>query len=74
MCLGIPMKIIEVSEGSAVVELSGTRRAVSTALLEEVRVGDYVIVHAGFAIQVLNEAEAEETLALIRDVLEGGSS
>jgi len=74
MCLGIPMKIIEISEGNAVVELSGTRRAVSTALLEEVRVGDYVIVHAGFAIQVLNEAEAEETLALIRDVLEGGSS
>jgi hydrogenase expression/formation protein HypC len=69
MCLGIPMKVVELADGSAVVELSGTRRVISTALLDEVRTGDYVIVHAGFAIQVLNETEAEETLSLIRELV-----
>ena len=70
MCLGIPMKVIELSRIAAVVELSGTQREISTALLEEVHIGDWVIIHAGFAIQVLNEDEAEETLSLIRQLVE----
>jgi len=70
MCLGVPMKVIELFENTAVVELSGTTRVVSTALLEKVSVGEHVIVHAGFGIQVLNEEEAEETLSLIRQLVE----
>jgi len=69
MCLGIPMKVIELGEGTAVVELEGTRRVVSTALLDDVERGQYVIVHAGFGIQVLDEAEAEETLAILRQLV-----
>jgi len=69
MCLGIPMKVVELTGPAAVVELSGTQREISTALLEEVKIGDWVIVHAGFAIQVLNEDEAEETLSLIRQLV-----
>jgi len=69
MCLGIPMEVVELSNDSAVVELSNTRTVVSTALLEEVKVGDYVLVHAGFAIQVLDEGEALETLSLIREIV-----
>jgi len=65
------MKVVELEEeGMATAELSGTRRRISTSLLEEVRVGDWVIVHAGFAIQVLDEREAEETLSGIREILE----
>jgi hydrogenase expression/formation protein HypC len=69
MCLGIPMEVVELSNDSAVVELSNTTTVVSTALLEQVKVGDYVLVHAGFAIQVLDEKEALETLSLIREIV-----
>ncbi len=69
MCLGIPMKVLEISGDTAVVELSGTRSVISTMLLEEVNVGEFVIVHAGFGIQVLDEQEAEETLSLIRQLV-----
>jgi hydrogenase expression/formation protein HypC len=65
------MKVIEIFDDTAVVELSGTRSVISTMLLEEVNVGEFVIVHAGFGIQVLDEKEAEETLSLIRQLVEG---
>ena len=70
MCLGIPMKVVELSGIAAVVELSGAQREISTALLDEVKIGDWVIVHAGFGIQILDEEEAEETLSLIRQLVE----
>jgi hydrogenase expression/formation protein HypC len=71
MCLGIPMKVIELGQGTAAVELDGAKRTVSTALLEKLSVGEYVIVHAGFAIQVLDEKEAKETIRMIRAITEG---
>lgn len=67
------MKVIQLKseENRAVVEIPGVKSEVSTVLLEEVRVGNYVIVHAGFAIQVLDEEAAEETLSMIREIVEG---
>ena len=69
MCLGVPMKIISINGTDAVAEIDGVRRDASLMLLdEEMAVGDYVIVHAGFAISRLDEAEALETLELMREV------
>ena len=69
MCLGVPMKIISIDGTNSVAEIDGVRREASLMLLdEEIAVGDYVIVHAGFAISRLDEAEALETLDLMREV------
>ena len=62
MCLAIPMKIVSVDGLRAVVENNGIEIAVSLDLTPEAGPGDYVIVHAGFAIQTLSEEDAEETL------------
>lgn len=68
MCLGVPAKILETSDGTAVVELGGVRREISVMLLDDASVGDWVIIHAGFAIEKLSESEAEQTLALFREI------
>lgn len=68
MCLGIPMRVLSARGASGEVELSGVRREVMLDLVPGVRPGDYVLVHAGYAIQVLDPAAAEETLAMIREV------
>ena len=70
MCLAVPMRIVEMSGSRAVVELGGVRREASLDLLEGAAVGDYVIVHAGFAIEKLKPEEAQKTLGLFRE-LEG---
>jgi hydrogenase expression/formation protein HypC len=59
------MKVVAINGDRAVVDLSGVRREVSMQLIDGGAVGDYVIVHAGFAIEKLDEAEALETLSLI---------
>lgn len=60
---------MELGEGtSAVVEMAGVRRRVSAALVDGVAVGDYVLVHAGFAIEVLDKREAEKTLELFEEL------
>jgi hydrogenase expression/formation protein HypC len=69
MCLAVPAKIVELAGDTATVDMEGVTRDVSVMLLPGVGVGDYVIVHAGFAIGKLDEAEAKETLKMIRDVL-----
>lgn len=69
MCLAVPVEVLEVLDpGEAVVDLAGVRSRVSTLLLEEVAVGDYVIIHVGHAIARLDVEEAERTLALFRDI------
>jgi len=71
VCLAIPGKIVEIDskKQSAIVDYgSGTKRKANVSLVE-VKIGDYVLVHAGFAIQVLDEKEAKETLALFREML-----
>jgi hydrogenase expression/formation protein HypC len=65
MCLGIPMKIIALEGATAAVEVANVRQQCDVSLAPEAKVGDYVIVHAGFAIEVLDEADAQETLALL---------
>jgi len=63
MCLGFPGKIVEMDEMTAIVDIAGTKREVSLAMLpDEVSVGDYVMIHVGFAIAKMDEKEAEETL------------
>jgi hydrogenase expression/formation protein HypC len=71
MCLGIPSKIIMIGDNArAIIDVYGAQRDVSTMLLEdEVKVGDYVLVHAGFAIQKLQEDVAKETLNLFDEFL-----
>jgi hydrogenase expression/formation protein HypC len=71
MCLGIPAKVIQVSpDGAGKVDYLGTKVRVNFSLLEDIQLGDWVIVHAGFAISKLNEEEAHETLALLREISE----
>lgn len=69
MCLAIPMRVIELLDGQrARVETGGVEKVVSLALVDDVAVGDYVIVHVGFAITRLDAAEAEKTLALFAEI------
>ncbi len=70
MCLAVPMKLVEITGNTAVAELGGVRREVNVQLLEGASLGDYVIVHAGFAIQKLDQKDAEETLRLLRQMVE----
>jgi hydrogenase expression/formation protein HypC len=70
MCLAIPAKVISVKESKAQVDFGeGVLREVNVTLVN-VKAGDYVLVHAGYAIQVLSEDEAEETLRLWNEILE----
>ena len=69
MCLGVPMKILSREGDTIVAEVDGVQKEASVMLLgEEVTVGDYVIVHAGFAISRLDEAYAEETIRMMREI------
>jgi hydrogenase expression/formation protein HypC len=71
MCLAIPSKIISVDDSRAIIDVYGARRNISLMLLEDkVDIGDYVIVHAGFAIQKLREDVAKETLGYFDQYLE----
>jgi len=67
MCVAIPMKLAEKNDAIGIVEMEGLRQEISLQLLEDVKVGDYVIVHAGFAIERLDESEAIETLELMKE-------
>lgn len=63
MCLAIPARIEELTTpGNAIVDLGGVRKEISLALVEDAKSGDYVIVHVGYALQILDEAEALLTL------------
>jgi hydrogenase expression/formation protein HypC len=70
MCLAIPAKIIKIEDNVATIDVDGVQREASLLLLEDAMVGEYVIVHAGFAIQRIDEAAAMETLNLLRDAAE----
>jgi len=70
MCLAVPAQILEITGDKAIVDFGGVKREIMVNLLEKVKVGDYVIVHTGFAIETLNEQEALETLRLWKEILE----
>ncbi len=70
MCLAVPARIVEIDGHRAKVDVAGVAREASLMMLPDARVGDYVIMHAGFAIQRLDEAEALATLALFDQMAE----
>lgn len=72
MCLAVPVKIISIDGDQAQVDIGGVGRRVSIALTPEARVGDYVLLHTGYALNVLNEEEAQETLSLLERMVEAG--
>jgi len=67
MCLAIPAKIIEIKDSMATVDIAGNTREVGIVLTPEARPGDFVLIHAGFSIQLIDEKEAQETLALFEE-------
>lgn len=68
MCLAIPVRIKSIDGTDAEVEIGGTTRKTSLMLTPAARVGDYVLLHAGYAINILDQAEAEETLAIFAEM------
>ncbi len=69
MCLAVPAEVKSIDGSTAKVDFGGVARNVNLSLVEA-RVGDYVIVHAGYAIQVMDKEEAEKTLELFREILD----
>jgi len=68
MCLAIPAKVTALEEGDmAVVALEGVKKRISVALLDEIAVGDYVLIHVGYALHRLSEEEAQRTLELMAE-------
>ncbi|CAB1061113.1 [NiFe] hydrogenase metallocenter assembly protein HypC [Olavius sp. associated proteobacterium Delta 1] len=67
MCLAIPSKITHIENSMATIDVDGVQRKASMLLLEDAAVGDYVIVHAGFAIHKIDEAAAMETLKFLKE-------
>ncbi|WP_269585417.1 HypC/HybG/HupF family hydrogenase formation chaperone [Roseibium sp. Sym1] len=68
MCLAIPAKVVELEDGDmAVVALEGVRKRISTALVEDVAIGDYLLVHVGYALHKVSPEEASRTLALMAE-------
>jgi len=69
MCLAIPMRITALDGARATIAVEGLEQECSVMLVPDAGVGDYVLVHAGFAISVLDEAEAQETYELLREIV-----
>ncbi len=76
MCLGIPGKIIEIDESAelrmAKIDFGGIVREACLEYVPEAKVGDYALIHVGFAINLLSEEEAQETLAMLREIADLG--
>ena len=71
MCLAVPVRVLQIDGLTAMVELGGVTRQASIMLVPDTQVGDYVLLHTGFAIQKLNEKEAEDTIRLFAEIAEG---
>lgn len=68
MCLAIPAKVVALKDSLATVEINGIQREVSTMLLSEIKLDDYVLVHAGFAMQIVSQEDAEITNGLLEEM------
>ena len=68
MCLAVPVRVVSIEGSSAEVEIGGVTRNVSIILTPEAKVGDYVLLHTGYAINVIDEVEAQETLKLFEQI------
>ena len=70
MCLAVPMKVVTMDRDTGYAEMGGIKRKISFMMLPDVEIGEYVIVHAGFAIEKLDEEEAHHRLQLLREISE----
>jgi len=70
MCLAVPAKVVSINNTLAEVDVDGVSRRISVSLTPEVSVGDYVLLHAGYSIKVIDQAEAEESLSLLKQLNE----
>lgn len=68
MCLAIPLKVTEVNGNDAMAEIEGVKRKIRIDFVKDVKVGDYVIVHAGFALEKLDPEQAKKNMELIKEV------
>ena len=68
MCLAVPVQVVSIDGNEAEVEIGGVKRQVSIILTPEAKVGDYVLLHTGYAINVIDEAEAQETLKILEEM------
>jgi hydrogenase expression/formation protein HypC len=68
MCLAVPVKVVSIEGNEAEVEIGGVKRRVSIILTPEAKAGDYVLLHTGYAINVIDEAEAQETLRILEEM------
>lgn len=69
MCLAVPAKLVECDGTQAVADMHGNRLTISTMLVPDARLGDWVLIHAGFAIQKLDEEEAAQTWSVLNDLV-----
>lgn len=72
MCLGLPAKVLSIDGNNSNVEMMGVTSTISIELLENVKLGDFVLVHAGCAIQILDEEEALKTIEIFEEIKELG--
>jgi hydrogenase expression/formation protein HypC len=72
MCLAIPMKIKSIDRKTATAEVNNVEYTVNITMMENLQIGDYIIVHAGFAIEKMDEVEAQKTLSIWQNMLESG--
>lgn len=68
MCLGIPMKIVNLDGDEALVETGALRRKANVSLMKNLKAGDYILIHAGFAIEKVKKAEARKTLKVLKSI------
>ncbi|MGB9856982.1 MAG: HypC/HybG/HupF family hydrogenase formation chaperone [Dictyoglomaceae bacterium] len=69
MCLGVPLKVVEIKdENIALADMGGSTIEISTIFTPEVKVGDYVLVHAGFSISILTEEEAKDIFSILEEI------
>ena len=68
MCLAVPVKVVSINGSEAEVDFGGVKRRISIMLTPEVKIGQYVLLHTGYSISVIDEAEAEETLKLFEEM------
>ncbi len=68
MCLAVPMKIVEINGDEGFVESSGLKRKANFSLIKSPKIGEYVLLHAGFAIEKVKESEAKKTLKILRSI------
>lgn len=72
MCLGVPMQVKTIENEMAICEIDGVQREASLMMIDDVAIGDYVLIHAGFAIERIDEEEARLTLRALREALDQG--